>query len=70
LLNKVLSISVISLNLSKLLSTDDWIVDTGASDHMTGSLHGLLDYKRCDGSIKVTMADGTISCAKGEVHYT
>jgi len=49
-----------------MLSTDDWIVDTGVSDHMTDSLHELSTYKRCDRVIIVTMADGTISCAKGE----
>jgi len=49
-----------------MLSTNDWIVDIGALDHMTGSLHGLSNYKRCDKIVTVTMADGTISYAKGE----
>ena len=43
--------------LSKTMSIDVWIVDTRASDHMIGSLHGLLTYKRCDRVISVTMAD-------------
>ena len=45
---------------------NDWIVDAGASNHMTGSLNGFFKYKQCDKAIKVTMADGNISFAKGE----
>lgn len=52
--------------LSKLLNKNDWIVDTGASDHMTGSLCGMMDYKRCEKNIRVTMADGAISHVEGE----
>jgi len=51
--------------VSKLID-DDWIVDTGASNHMIGVLQKLIDYKQCDKSVKVIMAEGTISDAKGE----
>ena len=52
--------------LSKLLNMNGWIVDAGASNYMTDFLHGLIDYKQCDRVIKVTMANDTISYAKGE----
>ena len=52
--------------LSKLLNENDWIVDTGASNHMTRSMCGMVDYKRCDRNIKVTMVDGTISYVEGK----
>jgi len=51
--------------VSKLVE-DDWIVDTGASNHMTRVLQKLIDYKQCDKDVKAIMADGTISHAKGE----
>ena len=45
---------------------NDWIVDTKAFDHMIESLHRMSDYKQCERAIKVTMANGAISYAKGE----
>ena len=51
---------------SKNLSTDVWIVDTRASDHITGSLYILPTYKRCDRVITVSIVDGIVSYAKGE----
>ena len=50
--------------ISKKLSTGVWIIDTRASDHMTGDLKILSNFKSCDQNITVFMADGTNSLSK------
>lgn len=42
-----------------------WIVDSGASDHMTGSANLFYSYKRCDSEIRITVADGSSSLVDG-----
>lgn len=43
-----------------------WIVDTGASDHMTGSMEVFDDYTNCHNKINVWVADGKTSPAVGQ----
>jgi len=50
---------------SKMMPTRVWIIDTGASDHMTGDLDTLSNFKPCDQKITVFMADGTSSLVQG-----
>lgn len=52
--------------ISQKFPTGCWIIDIGASDHMTGSLNMLSNYEPCDQNTNVLMADGTISLAKGK----
>ena len=42
---------------------DCCIIDTGASDHMTGSLKVLSTYEPCDQDFPISMVDGTTSMA-------
>lgn len=51
--------------LSKQENSASWIVDSGASDHMTGSADLFSSYKPCDGEIKITVADGSSSLVAG-----
>ena len=46
---------------SMLNSSEQWIVDSGATDHMTGNSHFFLFYSPSSGQQKVQMADGTFS---------
>ena len=34
--------------ISERIPTSSWIIDTGASDHMTGSLNLLSNFESCD----------------------
>ena len=43
--------------LSRRLTMDSWIIDTGALDHMTGLLKVLLAYEPCEHGITISMAD-------------
>lgn len=38
-----------------------WIIDSGASDHMTNSLHLFETYSPCPGNKKVRIANGNFS---------
>jgi len=52
--------------LSRSQPAGYWIVDTGASDHMTGSMNVLEDYDKCNSKINVWVADGKMSPAVGK----
>lgn len=52
--------------ISQRIPTNSWIIDTGASDHLTGSLNLFSNFESCDKPISVSMDDGTISFAKGK----
>ena len=51
---------------------NNWIVDSGASDHMTGNSQLFVSYTPCAGNEKVRIADGTLSviAGKGSVRVT
>ena len=42
-----------------------WIIDSGATDHMTGSSSLFSSYKPCAGNRKVKIADGSLSPIAG-----
>lgn len=42
-----------------------WIVDSGASDHMTGDITQLENYKSCSAGTMVRIADGSSSAVAG-----
>ncbi|GAV70886.1 hypothetical protein CFOL_v3_14384 [Cephalotus follicularis] len=43
-----------------------WIIDSGASDHMTGCSGQFNSYKPCSGGDKVRIADGSFSPISGK----
>lgn len=43
-----------------------WIVDSGASDHMTGQSHQFTTYTPCPGTQKIKIADGSLSSVAGK----
>ena len=46
--------------------TTPWIIDSGASDHMTDAHHLFSTYSPCAGNLKVKIADGTLSPVAGK----
>ncbi|RVW59926.1 hypothetical protein CK203_086981 [Vitis vinifera] len=52
--------------LSTMSQTIPWIVDSGASDHMTDAHHLFSTYSPCAGNLKVKIADGTLSPVAGK----
>ena len=43
-----------------------WIVDSGATDHMTGDFSLLSSYKPCAGNFKIKVVDGSLSAVAGK----
>ena len=43
-----------------------WIIDSGASDHMTYAHHLFSAYSPCVSNLKVKIADGTLSSVAGK----
>jgi hypothetical protein len=43
-----------------------WIVDSGASDHMTGDSTLFSSYSPCAGNHKIKIADGSFSAIAGK----
>ena len=58
--NQFLSLTARKMNRSY------WVVDIGASDHMTGSTTISKKFQGRDNDLTVLMADGTISLVKGK----
>ena len=53
-----------ALNVSTSKGT--WIVDSGATDHMTQSSHGFISYNPCPSNKKIATADGTLVTVAGQ----
>jgi len=49
--------------ITKRLPKNVWIVDMGASDHMSSVENLMTDYTPCHSSINISMVDGTTSLA-------
>ena len=47
-------------------SKNSWIVDSGASDHMTGCHELFSTYNPCPGNLKIRIADGSLSSVAGK----
>ena len=56
-------VSVVSATLKMRAS---WIIDLGASDHMTSNHTLLVDYIPCHGKLKIRIADGSLSPVAGK----
>ncbi|RVW47383.1 Retrovirus-related Pol polyprotein from transposon TNT 1-94 [Vitis vinifera] len=52
--------------LSIMSQITPWIIDYGASDHMTDAHHLFSTYSSCAGNLKVKIADGTLSPVAGK----
>ncbi|KAK3023240.1 hypothetical protein RJ639_043352 [Escallonia herrerae] len=50
---------------SKAEDSSDWIIDFGASDHMTGDVSLLHECSPCHENYKVRIADGSLSTVTG-----
>ena len=67
-----------SSTLCKALTTtavsnfNSWIIDLGASDHMTKESNFFLSHRPCSGKQKVQVADKTLTrvSGKGNVSFT
>lgn len=46
-------------------TNNNWIIDSGASDHMTGNSSLYISCKPCAGNRKVRIADGSFSAIAG-----
>jgi len=44
---------------------DCWLIDTGASDHMIGSIEVLSTFEPCSQGLTISMANDTIAIAQG-----
>ena len=53
-----------ALNVSILKGT--WVVDSGATDHMTQSSHGFVSYSPYPSNKKIAIADGTLVTVAGQ----
>ena len=52
--------------LSTMSHITPWIIDSGASNHITDAYHLFSTYSPCAGNLKVKIADGTLSPVAGK----
>jgi hypothetical protein len=55
-----------ALNASATPPNDPWVIDSGASDHMTGISPLFSSYNPCSGKDKVRIADGSLLLVLGK----
>jgi hypothetical protein len=55
-----------ALNAFATPSNDPWVIDSGASDHMTGMSPLFSSYNPCSGRDKVRIAHGSLSPVSGK----
>ncbi|KAJ0103609.1 hypothetical protein Patl1_05362 [Pistacia atlantica] len=46
--------------------SNSWVIDSGATDHMTHSSHKFLTYHPCPSNRKVSIADGSLATVAGQ----
>ncbi|GMI89878.1 hypothetical protein HRI_002657100 [Hibiscus trionum] len=51
---------------SSIPNQTSWVIDSGATDHMTNSPLNFLNYTPCPSNRKITVADGTMITVAGE----
>ena len=56
---------IAALSCKNLNPYCSWIIDSGATDHMTGSLKLFCSYNPCAGNKKIKIADGSLSVIAG-----
>ncbi|KAL0553894.1 hypothetical protein IC582_007798 [Cucumis melo] len=58
-----------SLGLISVDRKNPWILDSGATDHLTGSLEHFISYAPCAGNEKIRIADGSLApiAGKGQI---
>ena len=54
-----------SLHASEITYYNSWVLDSGASDHMTPFSHVFITYNPCPSSRKIMMADGSLTTVAG-----
>ena len=57
--------SFIGLNVSATTFANSWVMDSGATDHMTHSPHFFLTYSPCPSSKKIATANGSFITVAG-----
>ena len=53
-------------NVSDITSPGAWVIDPGATDHMTSSAQKFISYTPCPSSRKITIADGSVTTVAGQ----
>ncbi|KAL4022749.1 hypothetical protein IC575_016494 [Cucumis melo] len=58
-----------SLGLISVDGTNPWILDSGATDHLTGFSEHFVSYTPCAGNEKIRIADGSLApiAGKGQI---
>ncbi|KAA0054884.1 Beta-galactosidase [Cucumis melo var. makuwa] len=58
-----------SLGLISVDGKNPWILDSGATDHLTGSSEHFISYAPCAGNEKIRIADGSLApiAGKGQI---
>ena len=55
----------IGLNVSSETFSNSWVMDSGATDHMTNLLNGFFTYLPCPSSRKIATTDGSLTTIVG-----
>jgi len=55
----------VSFNVSDKSICGSWIIDSGATDHMTNSSNLFCTYTPCPSSRKISVADGSLTTVAG-----
>ena len=50
---------------AKQVPSECWIIDSGASDHMTGDVSVFTTYTPCHNHLNIRIADGSLSKVAG-----
>ena len=55
-----------SLQASKIMHQNSWVLNSGASNHMTPCPYLFISYYPCPSSKKITMVDGSLTTVVGQ----